>query len=724
MRLTALKLTAIAAVLSLSSCGNGGEDIVNVIPEPNYVKLLGGSTEANEGIVEKINDPKLGEEEYVIEIRKGRVTVKASALRGFLYAQQTLDQLRDADGEWPDVIIRDRPRFAYRGMHLDCARHFFSVDELKRYIDMMAVHKMNKFHWHLTDDQGWRIEIRKYPLLTKIGAWRKGEKLFRPDGSGGDPTGALYGGYYTQEQLREVVVYAAERGIDVIPEIDLPGHMQAELAAYPELGCEGYGPYEVWNFAGVSPDVLCAGNEKTYEFLEGVLDEVLEIFPSKYIHIGGDECPKDHWATCPRCQAKIAELGLKGDGQFSAEHYLQSGYVTARVEKFLNEHGRSIIGWDEILEGELSPNATVMSWRGSAGGQKAAALGHDAIMTPTTHFYFDYCQSLDRASEPDGIGGYLPVSKVYEYEPFTPEMTDTEKKHILGIQANLWTEYIATPEHLEYMLLPRMSALAEVQWCDPGRRDADRFFRDLDRMCGIYEAMGYNYAKHIYEVLGKVSVKDGCYLIELKTAGDTPIRYTTDGSDPTDDSPLYTGPFTLTATPCTVKAATFRHGERSKVWTQELIANKAFGKKLWLNSPKANGYDYLSESALNDGIRGNWNYSDGRWVAWNGAPMDVSIDMNGEKCSEVSVGFIINTPNWIFGPLSLKVYGDGVLLGWLSIPEVGASAPDSVENYSVTFPETEVGELRVVAEDTRVIPSWHGGKGHTGFLFVDEILVK
>ncbi len=498
MRLTALKLTAIAAVLSLSSCGNGGEDIVNVIPEPNYVKLLGGSTEANEGIVEKINDPKLGEEEYVIEIRKGRVTVKASALRGFLYAQQTLDQLRDADGEWPDVIIRDRPRFAYRGMHLDCARHFFSVDELKRYIDMMAVHKMNKFHWHLTDDQGWRIEIRKYPLLTKIGAWRKGEKLFRPDGSGGDPTGALYGGYYTQEQLREVVVYAAERGIDVIPEIDLPGHMQAALAAYPELGCEGYGPYEVWNFAGVSPDVLCAGNEKTYEFLEGVLDEVLEIFPSKYIHIGGDECPKDHWATCPRCQAKIAELGLKGDGQFSAEHYLQSGYVTARVEKFLNEHGRSIIGWDEILDGDINQSATVMCWRSVEAGTKASAKGHDVILSPTSNMYFDYCQDGKNSKhEPTQCAGDLSVEKVYSFDPTPDTLSAEARKHFLGVQANLWTEYVPNIQVAEYQIMPRMAALADINWTN-GKKDFPAFKKRLEKLVKLYDHYNLVYAKHLW----------------------------------------------------------------------------------------------------------------------------------------------------------------------------------------------------------------------------------
>ncbi len=494
-----LSLCASFAALSLlvSSCSEG-KDIVNVIPEPNYVRLLGGTTSAD-ATVKQVTRPSLDEEEYEIRIKGGKVTVTASDKRGFLYADQTLAQLRDSAGNYPNVIIKDKPRFAYRGMHLDCARHFFSLDEVKRYIDIMAVHKMNKFHWHLTEDQGWRIEIKKYPRLTEVGAWRKGEKLTR-DGSQPDPNrdNSLYGGFYTQAELREIVDYAASKGIDVIPELDLPGHMMAALASYPELGCEGFPPCEVWPRTGVSPDVLCAGNEKTFEFLEGVLDEIMEIFPYEYIHIGGDECPKTHWAACPRCQAKISELGLKADENFSAEHYLQS-YVTKRIEKYLNDHGRQIIGWDEILEGELSPNATVMSWRGSKGGQKAAQMGHDAIMTPNTHFYFDYYQSEDRTNEPEAIGGYLPVSKVYEFEPYTEDMTPEERAHILGVQANMWTEYIGTPEYLEYMLLPRMSALSEVQWCNEGRRDYSRFHTDMNRMRKIYDKMGYNYAKHIFE---------------------------------------------------------------------------------------------------------------------------------------------------------------------------------------------------------------------------------
>ena len=355
---------------------------------------------------------------------------------------------------------------------------------------------MNTLHWHLTDDQGWRIEIKKYPKLTEIGAYRDKTLIGHlNDDKGYDYT--RYGGFYTQDDIREVVEYAASKGVTVIPEVDLPGHMLAALAAYPEYGCTG-GPYEVWGRWGVSEDVLCAGKEETFEFLEGVLTEVMELFPSEYIHIGGDESPKVRWEKCPACQARIKELGLKDGEKYSAEHYLQS-YVTARVERFLNSHGRKIIGWDEILEGDLAPGATVMSWRGVEGGLQAAKLGHDAIMTPSTHFYFDYCQSDTPENEPLGIGGYIPVEKCYSYEPFTPEMTDDEKGHILGVQANLWTEYIKTTDHLEYMLLPRAAALSEVQWCLPENKSYERFLKSMKHYAEIYDALGYNYAKHIFE---------------------------------------------------------------------------------------------------------------------------------------------------------------------------------------------------------------------------------
>lgn len=447
----------------------------------------------------------LADEAYVIEITKKEVTVKASGLNGFLYSIETLKQMlpvaiydkgqRAPDGtDWtvPCVTIKDAPRFAYRGQLIDVARHFFSIDEMKKVIDMMLTHKMNTLHWHLSDDQGWRIEIEKYPRLTSVGSIRKGTVVKKNwDESDGIP----YGGYYTKAQITEVVEYAAARGITIIPEIDLPGHMLAALTAYPKLGCTG-GPYEVWQRWGVSDDVLCAGREETMQFLEDVLAEVADLFPSEYFHVGGDECPKVRWENCPLCQAKIKELGLE-DGEYSAEHYLQS-YVMERMEKFLATKGKKIIGWDEILEGAPSPTATIMSWRGAAGGIKAAQAGLDAIMTPNDYFYFDYYQSEDVDNEPFGIGGYVPIEKVYSYEPYTDEMDEKAQAHIIGVQANLWTEYIAEDWHLEYMLLPRQAALSEVQWCQPENKDWDRFRATLDREAEMYEIRGYTYSRVVF----------------------------------------------------------------------------------------------------------------------------------------------------------------------------------------------------------------------------------
>lgn len=447
-----------------------------------------------------LRDETLEPEEYSIDITRRNCTVKASACSGFLYALQTLRQLMDVGifskeplpSEkflMPCVEIRDKPRFSYRGMHLDCSRHFFSVEEVKKYLDVMALYKLNRFHWHLTDDQGWRVEIKKYPRLTEIGAFRNGTCI-KKDFASND--GVRYGGWYTQEQLKEVVAYAADLGITVIPEIDLPGHMLGALSAYPELGCTG-GPYEVWTRWGVSPQVLCPGKEETFSFLEDVLVELMEIFPSEYIHIGGDECPKTEWEKCPACQARIKALGIKGDEKHTAEQFLQN-YVTARMQQFLNSRGRKIIGWDEILEGDLAEGATVMSWRGVKGGIEAAGKGFDVIMSPNTYCYFDYLQG-PQESEPFSIGGNLPVEKVYGYEPFEG-MTDDARGHVLGVQANLWTEYIATPEHLEYMLLPRMAALSEVQWCRPADKDFERFSASVRaKSFPIFDTLGYNYRK-------------------------------------------------------------------------------------------------------------------------------------------------------------------------------------------------------------------------------------
>ena len=355
-----------------------------------------------------------------------------------------------------------------------------------------------RFHWHLTEDQGWRMEIKAYPKLTEVGGWRNGT-VIKKDWNSND--GIRYGGFYMQDEMREVVAYAAERGITVIPEVDLPGHMVAALAAYPELGCTG-GPYEVWTRWGVSNDILCAGNDAIYTFLENVFLELMDIFPSEYIHIGGDECFNDvdpvPWDSCPKCAARMKALGIKKGPE--AKHYLQN-YVTDRVQAFLNAHGRKIIGWDEVLEGNLSEGATVMSWRGTKGGIKASAKGFDVVMTPTDYCYFDYYQGLERDKEPFGIGGYLPLEKVYNYEPFTG-LTPGSESHILGVQANLWTEYIATPEHLEYMLLPRLCALSEIQWCAADKKDYTRFDASLDHTFQMLDAMGVNYSMDCRGLVG------------------------------------------------------------------------------------------------------------------------------------------------------------------------------------------------------------------------------
>lgn len=460
----------------------------------------------NDGFV-FIKDANIALEGYELLVTKKSVVVKASDENGVIYAIETIKQLlptdiygkeqaKDVKYSIPCVDIKDAPRFAYRGMLLDCARHYFSVQEIKRFLDMLAVHKMNRFHWHLTDDQGWRIEIKKLPRLKEISAYRNGT-IIKKDWDSND--GIRYGYCYSQEEIKEIVNYASSLGITTIPEIDLPGHMLGALAAYPELGCTG-GPYEVWKSWGVSDEVLCVGKEETFKFLETVLGEVMDLFPSEYIHIGGDECPKNRWKECPACQAKIKELGLKDDDKHTKESYLQN-YVTARVQKFVNDHGKKIIGWDEILEGDLAKGATVMSWQGVSGGIEAAKRGYDAIMSPNSFLYFDYYQSSEIDKEPFGIGGNLPIEKVYSYEPYDG-MPENAQKHILGVQANLWTEYVATPEHLEYMILPRMAALSEIQWSPASEKNFERFKESLKHEFSMYDKMGYTYSKAIYGVYG------------------------------------------------------------------------------------------------------------------------------------------------------------------------------------------------------------------------------
>lgn len=512
-------------------------------------------------------DEKLAAEAYRLTVTPEAILIDYSTPIGAFYAVQSICQLlppavygsqlaKNVSWKVPCVSIDDAPRFPYRGLHLDVSRHFMPMEFIKQYIDALAMHKMNTFHWHLTDDQGWRIEIKKYPKLTELGSKRKETVIGH---NSGKYDGKPYGGFYTQEQAKEIVDYAAERFITVIPEIDLPGHMQAALTGYPELGCTG-GPYEVWTQWGVSDHVLCAGNDNTLQFINDVFDELIQIFPSKYIHVGGDECPKTKWQECPKCQARVKTLGLKGDGKHSTEEQLQS-FVIGSAEKFLNEHGRQIIGWDEILEGGLAPNATVMSWRGEAGGIAAAKQKHNVIMTPNGYCYLDHYQAGVAIEEDMCFGGFLPMSKIYGYNPMPAELTPEEQQYILGVQGNLWTEYMKTPERVQYQAFPRAMAIAEIDWTPLDRKDYDSFRRRLVTDYERMKAIGITPSKTFYSPIFVFKNKE--YPKEMILSLDYPyatVHYTLDGTEPTAQSPVYEGPVTLNES-VVVKAAGFENGK-------------------------------------------------------------------------------------------------------------------------------------------------------------------
>lgn len=483
--------------------------------------------------------PEERDESYRLEVTDEGITLAANHPAGLFYATQTLRQLVPIESDArsiPTVTIEDAPRFVYRGMHLDVGRHFFPVAFIKKYIDLLAMYKMNTFHWHLTEDQGWRIEIKKYPKLTEVGAYRKEtivEKNFNP--YVGD--GQHYGGFYTQDEVREVVAYAQERYVTVIPEIEMPGHSTAAVAAYPELGCTSE-QVEVETRWGVFPDIYCP-SEETFAFLEDVLTEVMDLFPSRYIHIGGDEAPKAQWEESEVAQAVIQREGLAN------EHELQS-YFIRRIEEFLLEHDRRLIGWDEILEGGLAPEATVMSWRGMAGGVEAARQGHDVIMTPNSHVYLDHYQG-DPDHEPLAIGGFSPLEKVYAFEPVPDELTAEEARHVLGTQGNVWTEYIKTTDHIEYMVFPRLLALAEVGWSPKAARDWDSFVQRLQPHFQRLDALGVNYRVPAVEDLSqdRLSLDDTTTVALASLYRDAAIHYTTDGTEPTPQSPRYADPFAV-----------------------------------------------------------------------------------------------------------------------------------------------------------------------------------
>ncbi len=685
------------------------------------------------------NGDDLGPEGYHLVVEPERILLSAFRPAGLFYGIQTLRQLFPPEIESPErisnpppwrvpcVSVTDRPRFAWRGMMLDVSRHFFPKDFVYRWIDHLARYKLNTFHWHLTDDQGWRVEIKKYPKLTEIGAWRvdREDEHWNERESQKEGEEATYGGYYTQEEIRDIVAYARSRFITVIPEIEMPGHTSGALAAYPRFSCTG-GPFTVLP-GGYWPitDIFCAGNEGTFGFLQDILTEVIDLFPGTYIHVGGDEADKTNWRICPKCQARIKREGLKDEDE------LQS-YFVRRIETFLNAKGRRLIGWDEILEGGLAPQATVMSWRGMEGGIAAARDKHDVVMSPTSHCYFDYYQG-DQDFEPLAIGGNLPLRTAYAFEPVPESLSPEEAAHILGGQANLWTEYVADADHAEYMIFPRMAALAEAVWSAREARDWDDFITRVRSEFARYEAGDVQYARSVYQVRLDPRFLADKKALSVGLAAETPrvdIRYTVDGTPPWPGARLYRRPLNLVRSSL-LKAAAF-DGERMMGPVRELAfeAHRALGIEPALTRPFRERYSAGGPLGLTDGLFGSVNHRDGRWQGFEGDDLEAVIDLGKSRSlTQISVRFLERQGAWVFLPAAVEyaVSGNGeayevVLARDGAPPEERGEA--SVQPVEAIFPAVKARFVRVRAKNIGDCPEWHRGTGGKAWLFADEIVVK
>lgn len=694
------------------------------------IKIVHDSPES-EVIQLSIDNGNSNPEAYTLNVDNNKISISGSSPAGVFYGIQTLRKSIPANSQkqnvkFTPVTISDYPRFAYRGAHLDVSRHMFPVDSIKSFIDMLALHNINRFHWHISDDQGWRIEIKKRPKLTELGSMRNGTCVGH-DMSTSDSI--PYGGFYTQDEAREIVNYAADRHITVIPEIDLPGHMLGALKAYPELGCTG-GPYEVWQRWGVSEDVLCAGNDSVLTFIDDVLGEIVDLFPSEYIHVGGDECPKIRWKECPKCQAKARELGLRDNEHWTVEEQLQS-YIIHHAGDFLTSRGRKMIGWDETLEGGLAPGAIVMSWRDENGAKEAARQGHDAVMTPTSHMYFDYSQTLDPGDgEPDSAGGYIPVERVYSFNPVPDDLSDDEKNHILGVQANLWTEYIPTFSGVQYAELPRMAALSEVQWSAPEKRDYQSFVKRLSGMLSHYRNLGYRYATHIYNVSGKLTpnAENKNLEVTLLSVDDAPIYYTLDGTDPTESSERYSAPFTVDKT-CKIKAVAIRPDIVSSIYTDSVTFNKATYHDIVLKDQPHRKYSGQGASSLLDGKYGGQIFSDGNWLGFQSDDAEATIDLGSETdINSVALRFYVDTGSWIYDTpkIEVAVSSDGNEFK----PVVSKDYPvdnkfiKEIRTHKLEFPTEKARYIRIKAESLKEIPEWHTlAAGNPAFIFIDEIII-
>ena len=617
------------------------EELVGIRPSV----AAGTSEDAKDNVYFTLGLQDGGKEAYTINVSSDGILVRAVAPEGIYRATRTLLKSvgteKTSSVEFPSAEVSDWPRFGYRGLMLDVSRHFSDVEMVKRTIDMLALHQLNIFHWHLTDDQGWRIEIKSHPELTEVGAWRDDTVVGRYLGGTDYPTdGKRHGGFYTQEQIREIVAYAKERYIEIIPEIDLPGHTSAVLAAYPQLGCEDK-EYKVANRWGVIRDVLCAGNPASLDLFKDIMDEVCDLFPGKYIHLGGDECVKDRWKACPKCQKKIRELGLKDGSRYSKEDYLQSWFM-GEVASYVQSKGKRVIGWDEILEGVPMDDSVIMSWRGTEGGITAARMGHDVVMTPTSDMYFDQSQTLASQLEEIPVGGFINVMKVYSYEPLPASLTPEQQKHILGCQANVWCEYMPEERIRQYQILPRLAALSEVQWTMPERKNYKDFLKRLPKMLSIYDHYGYNYAKHIFDVACSysVNVEKGSLEVSLSTLGNDPIYYTLDGTSPqTKKAMLYDDTPIVISSPSELKVSVLRNGKFTKEETLfKLDCNKATFKKVNISTTLNIMQAHLPHEILTDGIIGSLRCDDYRWMSCTGR-MSLVLDL-GKSESFSRIGWV------------------------------------------------------------------------------------
>ncbi|MFN0275466.1 MAG: beta-N-acetylhexosaminidase [Chitinophagales bacterium] len=671
---------------------------------------------------------KIPDEGYILKVENNKISIQAKNKGGILNGFTTLFQLfayqkihfpTAQDYKIPCCEITDYPRFHYRGMHLDCARHFFDLDFIRKYIDYLAMYKYNTFHWHLTDDQGWRIEIKQYPKLTEIGAWRDGSMVGHYREQQFDSI--RYGGFYTQAEIKQIVKYAADRNITVIPEIEMPGHCLAALAAYPELGCVNDTSYAVAKAWGVHPDVFCP-KEETFTFLENVLDEVMAIFPSEYIHIGGDEVEKIRWKNSDFCQQLMKENNLKD------EHELQSFFIQ-RIEKYVNSKGRKIIGWDEILEGGLAPNATIMSWRGEDGGIAAAQQSYYAVMTPGSHCYFDHYQGSP-ANEPLAIGGFTPIEKVYDYEPIPAQLTVEQAKYILGAQANVWTEYITTPEKVEYMAIPRMLALSEVLWSSTENKNYDDFVLRLLTHFKLLDEVNCKYSKSIFNISYKIYPTEDnngvIYALNYnKYFGDVSVSSAEYLPSATIQTHLYTEPILVTIDQ--VVSAKYKNGINKQLFT--IHVNKATGKKITLTSTPSKKYAADGAFTLVNGIvattKPNWAANE--WLGFEGTDCEAIIDLGKtDTISKITVGYLEDKLSWIWLPasISLETSIDRKTYSQQIAYAIDPADLISKRNYSINLESTAARFIKLTIKNFGVIPAGYPGAGNMAWLFVDEISIE